>query len=285
MAMQNITRHVLDGVAVCALVVSGSVVVSHLASADPTDFGGLNWLRQPRADSLRVQGSDALVTFTDYSDEETDYNIRVYQRGEPANPVVATVGAVPDTNRSATRTVGPVPQGVALCAQVQANRLVLDAPLGPIAPQADVRSSGWSNEVCSDPATAPADLGVSIRGNESPRASSPAAYVVEIRNDGALAAKGVTLDVATSGNAKLGDQAMVAAGWQSNGFTCTPRPPSGGETAALSCTGGTANQGVVSGAVMVAFTGPGLGAVHAQVSAEGDPNPGNNGTALNVQPA
>lgn len=273
-------------------MVSGSAAgfASHTASADPT--GGLDWLRQPSADSIRVERPDAYVTFTDYSDEDTEYGIRVFVRGgDPNSSIVGDpkegvqVQGVPGAGRQATRTVGPVPQGEAICARVQARRFIIDAPLGPIAPQVDGRSSGWSNEVCTDPATAPADLGVSIRGNETPRADSPAAYIAQIRNDGALPAMGVTVDLATSGNAKLGDQAMVAGGWQSNGFTCAPRPPSGGETAAQRCTGGTAGQGVTDGGVMVAFTGPGFGAIHAQVSSDGDPNMGNNSTALNLQPS
>jgi hypothetical protein len=288
-------RRALEATIICVLVASGSVVghAGHPASADPEDFGGLNWLRQPGADSLRVEGSEALVTFTDYSDEDNGYGIRVYERSDPSRSVVGDprdgveVGAVPGTRRSATRTVGPVPEGVALCAQVQARLFRIEAPLGPIAPQVENKSSGWSNEVCADPADPASDVALqNIRGNASPQAAQSPAYLIVVDNPGGADAKGVVVDVSTSGVATLGDQAAVAAGWTANGFNCAPGAASGGQTSALRCTGGNVKKGgSVNPAVIVRFTGPGLGAIHAQVSGAGDTTPGNNGTALNLQAA
>lgn len=278
--------------AVGVLVTSGLGLGPALqpAAADPDDIGfGLDWLRQPGADSIRLEGSDAYVTFTDYADTDTDYGIRVFVQGNQAHSVVGDpndgvqVQAVPGTGRSATRTVGPVPTGEALCAQVQAREFHIDAPLGPVAPQVTNRSSGWSNEVCVDPAVPASDVALeNIRGNANPQASASPAYLVALRNPGGTAT-GVVVDVSTSGVATLGDQAGVAGGWSANGFSCSSVAPSGGQSSALRCTGGRLAAGEqFAPAVIVKFTGPGLGTIHAQVSGGGDTNAGNNGTALNV---
>jgi len=254
------------------------------AAADEIGFG-LDWLRTPSADRIELQGSEALVTFTDHAETDTDYFIGVFAQGDSGNSslvgdpnVGVSVQGVPGAGRSATRTVGPVPTDQALCARVQAVEIRVDGPAA-----LTNRSSAWSNEVCADPAVPASDVALeNIRGNANPQAGASPAYLVALRNPGGTAS-GVNVDVSTSGVATLGDQAGVAGGWSANGFSCSSVPPSGGQTSALRCTGGRLAAGEnFAPAVIVKFTGPGMGTVHAQVSGGGDTNPGNNGTALNV---
>jgi hypothetical protein len=96
-------------------------------------------------------------------------------------------------------------------------------------------------------------------------------------------ASGITVDVTTSGVATLGDQGAGVAGRSAAGFSCANRAPSGGETAAMRCTGGKLAKGQAGNpAVIVKFTGPGSGVIHAQISGGADTTNGNNGTALSV---
>jgi hypothetical protein len=67
-------------------------------------------------------------------------------------------------------------------------------------------------------------------------------------------------------------------------FTCVNRAPSGGEAAALSCTGVSIPKGQSNGlAVIVMFTGPGIGGIYASISVPGDTNAANNGTRLSIR--
>jgi hypothetical protein len=147
-----------------------------------------------------------------------------------------------------------------------------------------------SNTVCADPAAAAnaPDLALeNIRGKAEQQwttvQNQAPAYLVAFRNAGGDASA-VTVDISTSGVATLGDQGAVAGGWGAAGFTCATRPPSGGETTALRCTGGKLAEGQASNpAVIVKFTGPGQGTIHAQISGGADTNTGNNGTSLGVR--
>jgi hypothetical protein len=226
----------------------------------------------PVVQSLRLDGSDAYVTFLDRSDESM-FTIIVVTNGTPSYSV-ATVNVPPSPghDRVVTRQVSGMPPGQSVCAGVTA-----------VGPEPAFASHQWSSrsfdQACADPASVPPDLVASIRGNESPQVRPSAAYVVEVRNDGGGAADNVTVDISTSGTATLADQAAVAGGWQANGFTCNTTSPT-----SMRCTGGKLDKGAkVDGAVMVGLTQPGIGAIHAQVSTEGDLNAGNNGTALNLR--
>lgn len=260
----------------CALVLPSLVLGTGIPTAAADD------LPTAQMDNLRLDGTTAFVTFTDYTDGETGYYITVFERDNRDRRVVdqAEVAAVPGTRRQATRQV-TVPEGVALCAFVRSFRFGVDAPLGPIAPQVDNASAAASNFVCADPAFESSDVALeNIRGNATPHAG-PAAYLVVLRNSGGTNAIGVSVSIATSGSATLGDQAAVAGSWRGNGFSCASRPPSGGETSAMTCTGGQLKQGEqINPGVMLQLTlGP--GAIHAQISSETtDTNSGNNGTAF-----
>jgi hypothetical protein len=267
----------LDLTAVCALVASGVVLGPGIPHAVADED-----LPTAQMDNLRLDGTTAYVTFTDYTEDETGYEITMFERDNRDRIVVdaTQVAAVPGTRRQATRTVSGIPSGVALCATVRSYRFGVNGPTS-----VDNASSYWSNDVCADPAFARSDLALqNIRGNATPQASASPAYLVEIRNPGGTNAIGIAVDISTSGVATLGDQAAVAGGWNANGFTCASRAPSGGETSALSCTGGQLKQGEQTDpAVIVSFTGPGSGAIHASISsATTDTDTGNNGTALTV---
>jgi hypothetical protein len=274
-------RRVLGLTGVGLLVVSGLVLGgTHQAAAlpeegDPPD----RYNEPPLVQNVRTEGNTAYVTFVDNSARESGYSIEAWGNPRGETWTNDKQGPVQGHGRVATGTVTGIPPGVPICAKV---RVKIDWD--------DVVGAGHfidyldSNTVCTDPVTAPSDVALqNIRGNVNPQASASPAYLVVLRNPGGNDATGVTVNVSTSGVATLGDQAAVAGGWAANGFSCASRPPSGGETSALTCTGGNLKKGEETApAVIVRFTGPGSGAIHAQVSGAGDNTPGNNGTALNV---
>jgi hypothetical protein len=226
----------------------------------------------PVVQSLRLEGSEAYVTFVDNSDEAR-FRIVVVTKGEDSRTVASVeVPPNPGNGRVVTRQVSGMPAGQAVCAGVSA--------LGPDpAPGSTYRwTSQAFDQACADPANVPSDVALqNIRGNANPQAGASPAYLVALRNAGGADATGVTVNVSTSGVATLGDQAGVAGGWAANGFSCS------GGGSALTCTGGNLKKGEETApAVIVKFTGPGLGAIHAQISGAGDTNAGNNGTALNL---
>jgi hypothetical protein len=92
-----------------------------------------------------------------------------------------------------------------------------------------------------------------------------------------------TIDIATDGVATLGDQNQDPNHSKLT-YTCVNRAPSAGETAALSCTGVSIPKGQSNGlAVIVMFTGPGIGGIYASISVPDDTNTANNGTRLSIR--
>jgi hypothetical protein len=262
-------RCALDVMGVVALVASGLVVGHGVPPAAAEEIE-----KAPDVQSLRLEGPEAYVTFVDNSTNESAFRIIVVTKGTPSYSV-ASVEAPPNPGhgRVVTRQASGMPPGRAVCASVSA---IGPEPL----PGSTYRYSSLSyNQACADPANMPSDVALqNIRGNVNPQASASPAYLVELRNPGGSGATGITVDVSTSGVATLGDQAGVLGGWNANGFTCATNSPT-----SMRCTGGNLKSGEQTGpAVIVRFTGPGLGAIHAQVSGAGDTNAGNNGTALNV---
>jgi hypothetical protein len=221
---------------------------------------------------------NATVTFTDNAENDTGYLIEIREKTALDNIVnTARVLSVPGVGRVATQVVavGPNPLGQSMCADVIA--------------VVDDDQSRPSPAVCSDPTKPRTDLALqNIRGKDEQEwnnvKSIEPAYLVLFSNPGGNEATDVVVDIATSGVATLGDQSIVKAGWDSSGFTCATRPPTGGENAGLQCTGGhlapgeQANPGVI-----IKFTGPGYGTIHASVSGPGDTNASNNGTAFNIR--
>lgn len=250
-------------------------------------------LPAPKLQSLRLEGTQAYVAFEDLSDEENGFLITVRERDNPDRVVLKQAplpgGGAPGRNRVVSQQVNGLPPGVPLCAHVQSSGLSADGGVAELAGLE--RVSPPSNTVCADPAAAAsaADLALeNIRGKAEQQwttvQSQAPAYLVAFRNAGADAT-GITVDITTSGVATLADQGAGAGGWTAAGFSCAPRPPSGGETAALRCTGGKLAKGQASNpAVIVKFTGPGYGNIHASISSGGvDTNPATNGTALSVR--
>jgi hypothetical protein len=262
-------RRVLDAMGVVALAAAGMVLGSGVPPAAAEEIE-----QAPDVQSLRLEGSDAYVTFVDNSTNESAFRIIVVTKGTPSYSV-ATVEAPPNPGhgRVVIRQASGMPPGQAVCASVTA--------LGPEpVPGTTYRYSMSShNDACADPANVPSDVALqNIRGNVNPQASASPAYLVELRNPGGNDAAGITVGISTSGVATLGDQAGVLGGWSANGFSCVTNSPT-----SMRCTGGNLKKGEQTGpAVIVRFTGPGLGAIHAQVSGAGYTNAGNNGTALNV---
>lgn len=247
------------------------------ANADD-DFGA------PRITNVRLDGGTAYVTFIDNAVGEAGFTATVADRDHPdRNGLVVPEpdGPVPGTQRQTTRTLGVTP-GIALCVSMTAweeSNLIYNG-----------RTSPSSNTVCADPAQGQTNLAMDgVRGKDTQEwntvATQTPAYTVAFRNTGTSDASGITIDVSTSGVAALGDQTVAPTGWDTMGFTCAPRPPAGGETSAMRCTGGRLAKGQdSSAAVIVKFTGPGFGTIHAQISGPtAEPDTSDNGGALSVQ--
>jgi hypothetical protein len=209
--------------------------------------------------------------------------LTVRERDNPDNVIVngqdVDIHPIPGAFRDITRTAADIPEGTAVCVSVVVWKYVHlginDDPSPP------------SNQICTDPETTAKQADVAlqeIRGRDDPVSGQSLAYLVLLANPSANEATDVTVDLSTSGVAKFGDQGIVAAGWTNNGFACAPRPPVGGESSAMTCTGGRLKaKDHTDPAVIVDFPTAGIGAIHGQISGAGDVTPGNNGTAHPVQ--
>jgi hypothetical protein len=260
---------VIDVMGVVALAAVGIVVGSGVPPATAEEIE-----KPPDVQSLRLEGSEGYVTFVDNSTNESAFRVIVVTNGEPSYSVASVeVPPNPGHGRVVTRQVSGMPSGQSVCASVTA---VGPEPMPGTTNRYFLTSYGLT---CADPANVPSDVALqNIRGNANPQTSASPAYLVELRNPGGTDATGVTVDISTSGVAALGDQAGVLGGWSANGFNCTTN-----SSTSMRCTGGNLKKGEQTApAVIVGFTGPGFGAIHAQVSGAGDTNAGNNGTALNV---
>lgn len=259
------------GPAVIAVVLTAGV-----GAGPGIAVAGADELGAPEITRVRFEGSNLFISFVDHASEENGFRYTVRERDNPDRVLVNDVevpGGVPGANRESTHQFGDIPAGVPVCATMRAYRM---SGSGISFRYAD---SGPSNTLCTDPAAAQTDVALqTIRGAEFPPADQAPAYLVMLRNAGNTDAAGVVVDISTSGVAVLGDHGPVAAGWNANGFDCAVSSPT-----AMRCTGGTVRKGQqINPAVIVRFTGPGFGAIHAQAGGAGDTNPGNNGTALNV---
>ncbi len=245
------------------------------------------------ADTLPAQLKSATVkkttlTYTFSLQETEDVGgiwLTVRERDNPDNVIVngqdVDIHPIPGAFRDITKTINGMPEGTPVCVSIVVWKYVHlginDDPSPP------------SNQICTDPekTASQADVALqNIRGKQDPLAPETYAYLILVDNNSANEAKDVTVDLATSGVATFAaDQSLVAAGWPANGFNCAPRPPAGGESSAMTCTGGTVKaKDHIDPAVMVTFNSAGFGTIHAQVSGGGDTTPGNNGTALTLQP-
>ena len=236
--------------------------------------------------SATVKKTTLTYTFALQSTEDVGgIWLTVRERDNPDNVIVngqdVDVRPIPGAFRDITRTAGGMPEGTAVCVSVVVWKTVHigfnDDPSPP------------SNQICTDPekTASQADLALqNIRGKQDPLAPQTYAYLILVDNNSANEAKDVTVDLATSGVATFAaDQSLVAPGWAAGGYSCAPRPPVGGESSAMTCRGGTLKaKDHTDPAVLVTFNSAGFGTIHAQVSGGGDTTPGNNGTALTLQP-
>ena len=238
----------------------------------------------PQLKSVRVDGTTLTYTFALQSNDEVGgVWLTVRERDNPDRVIIdgqdINIHPLPPTYRDITETIGGMPEDVPVCVSLvtwtYVHLGINDDPSPP------------SKTVCTDPVETAKQADVAlqnIRGKDDPLANQQAAYLIIVDNPGPTDASGVVVDISTSGVATFGDQGVVAPGWSASGFTCSPQSPAGGETGHLRCTGGNIKKGgSINPAVIVAFTRPGFGAVHAQVSGAGDTTPGNNGTAKPVQ--
>jgi hypothetical protein len=209
--------------------------------------------------------------------------LTVRERDNPDNVLIdgrdVDIHPLPPPFRDITQTVGGIPENTPVCVSVVVWTYVrLGFNDGPSAP---------SNQICTDPAVTAKQADVAlqnIRGKQDPLSTQSMAYLIMLDNNSANDASDVTVDLATSGVARFGDQGIVAPGWANLGFNCVSRPPVGGESSAIKCTGGRLKaKEHTNPAVIVNFPDPGIAMIHAQVSGGGDTTPGNNGTALTLQ--
>lgn len=274
MRYQTMTRTVGRLAAVALAATALALGISSGANADG-EVGA------PQLQSLRLEAPDAYITFKDNSAIETHFSVTLRERDNPDRVVIsADVLPAPGEGRVVTRSVRGIAPGVPLCATVRAmvwGENIFNPRDNPPARPIEAESAP-SNSICIDPNVRPPDLALEKIGGQEERdwvvvARQAPAYLVIFRNDGADATGTVTVDIATSGVATLGEQiAVVRQGWEAAGFACSTRQPAGAETAALRCTGGSLKQGErINPAVIVRFTGQGYGYIHAAVSVNGDP--------------
>ncbi len=274
MAIPQFVRAFSGAAALVAGLVAGPVVPMAAADTPPAQLK-----------SATVKKTTLTYTFALQDTEDVGgIWLTVRERDNPDNVIIngqdVDIHPIPGAFRDITKTAGGMPEGVAVCVSVVVWKTVHigfnDDPSPP------------SNQICTDPETTAGQADVAlqnIRGKQDPLAPQTYAYLILVDNNSANEATDVTVDLSTSGVATFGDQSLVAAGWSANGFSCAPRPPAGGESSAISCTGGTVKaKDHIDPAVMVTFNSAGFGTIHAQVSGGGDTTPGNNGTALTLQP-
>ncbi len=238
----------------------------------------------PTLKTATVKGSTLTYVFQLGSNEDVGgIFLTVRERDNPDNVIVdgqnIDIKPLPPAFHDITETIG-VPKETPVCVSFSVWTYVHIGINDDPAP---------SNQICTDPAVTAkqADLALqNIRGKQDPLAPETYAYLILLDNNSANEATDVTVDLATSGVATFaGDQGLVAPGWASLGFNCAQRPPVGGESSAIACTGGKLKaKDHTDPAVLVTFNSAGFGTIHAQVSGGGDTTPGNNGTALTLQP-
>lgn len=261
------TLHRIARLAGAAAVLGMAAVATVAGPAHPAAAD--EQIGPPTLQSVRLEPPSAFLTFKDNSAIETNFHIVLRERDNPDRIVAkANVLSVPGEGRVATRSIGGVPSGVALCAIIQ-SQIREEVPFGTFLL---VEASANSNTVCVDSLTpAPPDLALEkIRGREEWKPTESISYVIPMRNDGADATGTVVLEVATSGIA------TVTGGYQPGmaalGFTCVTKPASGTTTATLRCTGGSLKKGEnTTTAILVRLTRPGYGAIHATISLSGGP--------------
>lgn len=243
----------------------------------------------PTLKSLRLEGTNATVTFTDNTEPDLSFSITLTERDNPGYTTITRKlpgTTVPGVGRSVTRTAsGAVKPGIAYCATVEAVVKYKDEPLNAI-PLEDP-STGPSNKVCAqptdtaNPAGSPTDLSMdSISGPADVTVGAIPNYWVSYANSGP-AVSAITIEVLTSGPLAL---RLAPPSGPFNGFQCAAVGPSGGSTGGFRCTGGTLKAGEKGRIpLLTSVTKKGFGAVHATISVAGDTNSGNNSATYTVQ--
>ncbi|UQW99878.1 DUF11 domain-containing protein [Streptomyces sp. RerS4] len=223
--------------------------------------------------SVQLDAPDVTVTFRDTDPDDSRHILVLRPKdGTGETRRVEVAGEVPSVNRTVVKTVNAgIRAGVAYCAVINTGTRGSEDVGGAFGTNYN------SNEVCSEPAgsaNAPSDVAIgSITGEENPPAGTNRNYWIGYSNPGADAT-GVTITVQTSGTVTV---RRPPESGTFNGFQC-----SGGSTG-YTCTGGNLPKGTKNQIpVLATITRAGPGAIHATITAEGDPNPGNNRSTLGV---
>ncbi|MCY0949407.1 hypothetical protein [Streptomyces sp. H27-S2] len=217
--------------------------------------------------SVRLDAPDVTVTFRDTDADDDSHVLILRPQGAGEVRRIRLVGEVPSVNRTVVKTVNAgIRPGVAYCAVVESHTRGGDGVIS------DFGSNYESNEVCSEPAgsaNAPSDVSIgAITGEASPPSGTNRNYWVAYSNSGADA-KDVVIQVQASGSLSL---RRAPESGTFNGFQCSATGTTG-----YRCTGGTLAKGAKNQIPLLAtVTRNGPGAIHATITAPGDPDPGNN---------
>ncbi|MCX5379900.1 hypothetical protein [Streptomyces sp. NBC_00091] len=223
--------------------------------------------------SVTLDAPDVTVTFRDgnTTDESHTLDLIPQGTGATARRNIPLSGEIPSVNRTKVVTVNAgIRPGVAYCASVVTHTKA-DLPFGHY--PSHLRSNVKCVESAGSP-NAPSDVAIgAIDGEANPPAGTNRNYWINYSNSGADA-KGVSVDVQTSGSITM---RRPPESGTFNGMQCAP------SGTGFHCTGGNLPKGAkgqIPLLAMVKSAGP--GAIHATISVEGDPNPGNNAQTLGV---
>lgn len=166
---------------------------------------------RPTPLTLRLEGTEAHITFRDNSENEEEFYVYLEERDHPGVVVLRSHGpGVQGAGRVVSRSVQGITPGVAYCATVGAVRYE-----NFVVTLSDTSVSAALCAAPTDRAAGP-DLAIAnIRGREEVEGGTgrTLSYLVAFRNDGADANGTVVVDIATSGVVTLADQTAVRAGW------------------------------------------------------------------------
>ncbi|MFD3762304.1 hypothetical protein [Streptomyces sp. NPDC058622] len=225
-----------------------------------------------RLTSVQLDAPDVTVSFRDTDPEDASHTLVLRPQGPGETRRVAVAGEVPGVNRTVVKTVNAgIRADLAYCAVIETRT----KPGEGIAGKFSVIEI--SNEVCSKgagSADAPSDVSIgSVTGEANPAAGTNRNYWISYRNAGADA-KDVTVTVQTSGSVTM---RRAPESGTFNGMQCAAAGTG------FRCTGGTLAKGA-SGQVPLLATvkSAGPGAIHATITATGDPNTGNNAQTLGI---
>lgn len=225
-----------------------------------------------RLTSVQLDAPDVTVSFRDTDPRDGSHTLVLRPQGAGEIRRVTVAGEVPGVNRTVVRTVNAgIRADLAYCAVIESKIKEEGGLIGKFG------GTETSNEVCSQgagSADAPSDVSIgSVTGEANPAAGTNRNYWISYRNAGADA-KDVTVTVQTSGSITM---RRAPESGTFNGMQCAAAGTG------FRCTGGTLPKGA-NGQVPLLATVKSAdpGAIHATITATGDPNTGNNAQTLGI---